>query len=356
MLASSSRVRKLRLIDIQGGLVPTADNAPGVVYRDIKFGARSRLYMRLLRLILKPMIARVVMGDNRRIASAQLRLASLRCPDTAGLELDFKVLGSVSGHTLGTAEHNDRAAVLWLHGGGFMMPAAPNSHLVMVAKLCRELRAFGFVPDYRLAPFNRFPAALDDCEYAYRALLDLGFSADKIFVGGDSAGGNLVLGLLQRIRKKNMPMPACVTLVSPVTEMGRIHSPPSRARLRNSDPLLPISAMQRIDELYAGDWDASDPELSPIYMDCRGLPPLFILASDNEVLMDETILFAQKAIDAGVPTTCHVWPLLPHAFPLFEHYFREVKRARHDIAKFARRHLGQLNSVPTPGGREQQAS
>src|SRR3546814_5884345 len=84
----------------------------------------------------------------------------------------------------------------------------------MVDRLCRELDAVGFVPDYRLAPFNRFPAALDDCERAYKAVLDLGFAPSRIVLAGESAGGNLVLGLLQQIRKRGWPMPACAMPVS----------------------------------------------------------------------------------------------------------------------------------------------
>src|SRR3546814_12679734 len=92
--------------------------------------------------------------------------------------------------------------LLWLHGGAFVLPAAPDMQVRLVARLCRELDAVGFVPDYRLAPFNRFPAALDDCERAYKAVLDLGFAPSRIVLAGESAGGNLVLGLLQRIRKR----------------------------------------------------------------------------------------------------------------------------------------------------------
>lgn len=315
------------------------DATAGVVYRDIPIGLRTRVALRLMRLVMKPLLGRIVRSSNQRIAQTQLRVSSLRCPDTAGLHLDYRVVGRVPGHTLGALQDPARPIVLWLHGGAFILPAAPTAHLVMVAKVCRDLGADGFVPDYRLAPFNRFPAGLDDCERAYRALLEMGYAPSRIVIGGDSAGGNLALGVLQRIRKAGLPMPACCVAVSPVTEMGRIHGPPSRYRLMKQDPLLSIASFQRIDDLYAGDWDASDPELSPLYMDCHGLPPMFFLASDNEVLLDETIMLARRMREAGVSTICHVWPMLPHAFPLFEAYFPEVRQARYEIAAFAQRHL-----------------
>jgi acetyl esterase/lipase len=159
-------------------------------------------------------------------------------------------------------------------------------------------------------------------------------------IAGESAGGNLVLGLLQRIRKHGWPMPACAVPISPVTEMGRLHAPPSRAIKRFSDPLLPIDALQRVDEMYARGWDASDPELSPLYADLKGFPPLYLLASDSEVLLDDTVLLARRAREAGVPVKLEVWPILPHAFPLFERFMPEVRQAREDITGFLRQHVG----------------
>jgi acetyl esterase/lipase len=90
---------------------------------------------------------------------------------------------------------------------------------------------------------------------------------------------------------------------------------------------------------YAGDQDSADPEISPIYMDCEGLPPLFFVASSNEILMDDTVYLARRTAAAGNDTTCHIWPLLPHAFPLFGGYFPEAVEARNDMAAFMQKHL-----------------
>jgi epsilon-lactone hydrolase len=146
--------------------------------------------------------------------------------------------------------------------------------------------------------------------------------------------------VLQRIRKAGLPMPACAIPISPVTEMGRLHAPPSRAFRRHSDPLLPIAALQRVDEMYAGDWDASDPELSPLYADLTGFPPLFLLASDGEVLRDDTVLFAQRAREAGLSVKLDIWPILPHAFPLFVRWMPEARIALDDMVGYIREHCG----------------
>jgi epsilon-lactone hydrolase len=318
-------------------LPTSAERIPAL--KAVVIGWRSRFITWLMRRVLRPLLGWTVHGSYQRIARVQLMLAARTCRHTFGLPLDYCVLGRVPGHVVGNLTDTGKSAILYIHGGAFIIPAVPEVHVTMLAHLCRDLDAVGFMVDYRLAPFNKFPAALDDCERAYRALLDLGFRAERIAIAGESAGGALTLGVLQRIRKAGLPMPACAVPISPVTEMGRLHAPPSRALKRHSDPLLPIAALQRVDEMYAGDWDASDPELSPLYADLTGFPPLYLLASDSEVLLDDTVLLARRAREAGVSTRLEVWPILPHAFPLFERFMPEVRQAREDIVAFMREHL-----------------
>ncbi|MGH8446479.1 MAG: alpha/beta hydrolase [Solimonas sp.] len=333
---------KAETMERQRAVLPTT-GAGAPVLKDVAVGRRSRFYVWLMRRLLRPWLAWMLRGGSERIARMQLLVAKQVCRDSSGLALDYDIVGApdagVPGHVIGHLSQTDKPVILWLHGGAFVLPASPDTHVRFVARLCRELDAVGFLPDYRLAPFNRYPAALDDCERAYGALLDLGFPASRIVLAGESAGGNLVLGLLQRIRKRGWPMPSCAIPVSPATELGRIHAPPSRPLRARADPILPIAALQRVDELYAGGHDASDPELSPLYADCRGFPPLYLLASDVEVLLDDTVLFARRAKAAGVDVRFDIWPVLPHAFPLFGMLFPEVRQARDDIVGFARSHL-----------------
>ncbi|MEQ1439007.1 alpha/beta hydrolase [Fontimonas sp. SYSU GA230001] len=308
--------------------------------KPVTISLRSRIIVWLLKRLLRPFLGWVVRGSHVRIARVQLALASQVCKDSSGLAQDYRVVGRVPGHVLGDLRDTHKPAILYLHGGAFLMPAVPQTHVWLLGRLCRELDAVGFMADYRLAPAAKFPAALDDCERAYRALLELGFDARKIVIAGESAGGNLTLGVLQRIRKAGLPMPCCAVPISPATELGRIHAPPSRALKRKRDPILPIAALARVDEMYAGDWDASDPELSPLYADLTGFPPLYLLASDNEVLLDDTVLLARRAREAGLKVKLDVWPALPHAFPLFEALFPEVREARKDMVAFMREHIG----------------
>jgi monoterpene epsilon-lactone hydrolase len=311
--------------------------------KPVVISLRSRFLVWLLGLFLRPWLAWVVRGPLERISRVQLFIASQRCRDSSGLSFEYRVLGRaphcVPGHVIGNLAETNKTAILYLHGGAFILPAAPDTHGRMVAKMCRELDAVGFLADYRLAPGSKAPAALDDCEKAYRALLDLGFKPERIVIAGESAGGNLTLGVLQRIRKNGWKMPACAVPISAGTEMAHLHGLPSRTSRLKSDPVLAISALHRIGEFYVGGQDLADPELSPLYADLGGFPPLYLIASDNEVLRDDTVFFAQRAREAGIETRMDIWPKLPHAFPLFEPFFPEVKQAREDIVAFIRSHV-----------------
>lgn len=309
---------------------------PYLHFKSSRLRLRSRMVLLLMRWFLRPWLGRLIAGSHRRLAKVQLSMAAQHCRNTQGLAFDYGVLGKVPGHLIGNLDDTAAPVLLYLHGGAFVLPAAPAVHGPAVADLCKQLGASGFLVDYRLAPMNRFPAALDDCENAYRALLAMGIPAERIMLAGESAGGNLLLGVLQRIRKAGLPMPCGAAALSPATEMGRIHAPPSRARLRRRDPILPAAALHRIDPLYAGGHDASDPELSPLYMDCHGLPPIYLLATDGEILIDDTLLLAQRMHAEGVDLRVDIWPSLPHAFPLFGAVFPEAAQARRDIVTFFR--------------------
>jgi acetyl esterase/lipase len=106
-----------------------------------------------------------------------------------------------------------------------------------------------------------------------------------------------------------------------------------------SDPILAIAALHRVAELYVGNWDTSDPELSPLFADLTGFPPLYIIASDVEVLLDDSLMFAQRAREAGLSIQMDVWPILPHAFPVLEQFLPEARQARKDIVAFAKTHV-----------------
>lgn len=305
--------------------------------KSVTISGRSRFIVGVLRWCLKPLIRLFSHSSVRSMVRNQVRLAGQWRIRLQDLPVDYdRYINGVPGPIVGDFTHTDKTAILYLHGGGFLIPAVPNVHLELLARLCRRLDAVGFMPDYRLAPLHKFPAALDDCARAYRGLLDAGFKPENIVIAGESAGGNLTLGLLQRIRRHDWPMPACAIPISPVCELARVHVPLSRVTNRRIDPMIPIHTMAKMVQLYIGEQDATNPELSPIYADCRGFPPLFFLVGETEVLRDEALITARQAREAGVDVRVDVWPVLPHAFPLFINILPEALEARNDMIEFIR--------------------
>lgn len=308
----------------------------------LSFTSRCRLF--LLRWLLRPLMAFLLAGKNRRVARAQVQVAG-RWHGQGQREkarFDYYEVADkvIAGHTLGTPFSADgKPVLLWLHGGAFVLPAMPEAHLRFADRLCRSISAHAFLPDYRIAPANPFPAGLDDCEAAYRLLLDSGVPAESIVLGGESAGGNLLFALLYRIRKLGLPMPSCAVAVSPALDLARLHGSPSRSDNAGRDAMLPIASLARVIDWYLDGADPTNPEASPLLGDCKGLPPTLITASDAEILRDDGVLYANRLAQAGVTTELALWPHLPHAFPLLEHWFPEAAGAREQITTFINEQL-----------------
>ncbi len=226
--------------------------------------------------------------------------------------------------------------LLYLHGGGYVM-GSPRTHRSITWRLARDAGARVCVPDYRLAPENRFPAALDDVLAVYEHLLAEGVNPKTLGVAGDSAGGGLALGLLQEIRARGLPQPAALALFSPWTDL--MLSGASVAENAESDPLLPASRIGEVAENYLQGADPSDPRASPLYGEFAGAPPMMLQVSDIEILRDDSLRMVRRLRAQGVETEFILWRGLPHVFqisaPLLPEALESIERA----ARFLRRHM-----------------
>jgi monoterpene epsilon-lactone hydrolase len=201
--------------------------------------------------------------------------------------------------------------ILYLHGGAFMF-RWPRIYRSMVARWGKRLKARALMVDYRLAPEHPFPAASDDCHRAYQWLLAQGHDPRNIVVAGDSAGGNLALVTLQRIRDAGEPMPACGVLLS----AGVDFTLSSRSMVTNegSDPMLSLADLVAMRAFYAPPERYLDPGVSPLFGDFTGLPPLLFQVGSLEVLLDESTRAAARAHEAGVTVEVEIWESMGHVF------------------------------------------
>jgi epsilon-lactone hydrolase len=224
--------------------------------------------------------------------------------------------------------------VLYLHGGGFMIHL-PRSYRRFARRIAEAYGATVYVPDYRLAPEHRHPAATDDCLAAYRALLDDGCDPRRLCIMGDSAGGNLALVTLLRARDAKLPLPACAILLSPGADLT--FSGASYRRNARADPFVPMNALHQIVKQYVDAGTTSHPHASPMLGDFTGLPPIKILVGSTEVLLDSSIGTAESCRAAGVDVVLQVWHQMPHVFPMLG-FLPEGRMAMQHMVAFFNRH------------------
>lgn len=226
--------------------------------------------------------------------------------------------------------------VLYFHGGGFTIGSA-RSHAEMTARIARACRAVLYSVDYRLSPEHVFPAALDDAEASYRALLERGISPTRIAVGGDSAGGGIALSLMVRLRDEGMPMPACAAMLSAWADLSCSGS--SYQLRADVDPLVtPEMGLANAAGYLAGH-DARDPLASPVFADLTGFPPLLLQTGSDEMLFDDTTRVADSARRAGVPVDVQVADGMMHVYQLLTWLIPEALPAIDEVGAFIRRHI-----------------
>jgi acetyl esterase/lipase len=234
--------------------------------------------------------------------------------DAPGVEYEPGVVGGVNGVWCRPRDAMTDTAILYVHGGAYIAGNAVSfRHLA--GQFAQRAGTATFVPDYRLAPEHPFPAAIDDTLAAYRGLAS---SDTRAFaVAGDSAGGALVLSLLSILAspaaRSTLPQPCAAVVLSPWTDLALTgESLKTRAEI---DPFLTYAALAAAAEQYLAGADARAPNASPLYAECVGLPPLQIHTGLDEILLDDSRRYAERASAANVDVALHVWEGMPHVFP-----------------------------------------
>jgi acetyl esterase/lipase len=222
-------------------------------------------------------------------------------------------VGGVPGVWVRPASSRPDEALLHLHGGWFSAGSA-RAYRHLVGHIAARAGARAFVPDYRLAPEHPFPAAVDDVLATYRGMDDRGIR--RIAITGDSAGGNLALVLASCVAGKEVSAKTVLVgaaVLSPVTDLTL-----SGATYETRAEADPFFTKQQVTELvrsYLGSTDANNPLASPLQGRLSGLAPIRIHVGDDEVLLDDSRRYVERAIADGVDARLDVWTGMPHGFP-----------------------------------------
>ena len=220
-------------------------------------------------------------------------------------------------HLTNSANKNSPRIVLQLHGGGYIDGLGDLHRDFAVKQTVLSDAREAFLVDYRLAPENIYPAALDDAVKVYRELIKR-VNPNEIVVFGDSAGGNLAVELALYLKSNDLPQPGLLILLSPWTTFEI--SLPSRSKNAETDLILGVTNPKMYNEVckptYNGKISPDDPRLSPIYADLSGLPPILIQVGGFEMFVDDGIELLRKASADNLDVTLSIYRGMSHDFAL----------------------------------------
>lgn len=227
---------------------------------------------------------------------------------------------------------NTKSIIFYLHGGGYCFGSSLTTHKVGLTKLAKQTRSVCYSVDYRLAPEHQYPAALDDALTAWKHIISQNPNCN-IILAGDSAGGGLGLALMMYLRDNNEQLPDGLVLFSPWTDLtcsGETYETKAKC-----DPMFSTNMPKDSANIYVPeDVKKTDPYVSPLYGNFTNLPRTLVLVGDNEILLDDSRLFAQKAEESGVDIEIDIWPSMFHDWWLFGSFIPETRQVLDKVANW----------------------
>lgn len=242
------------------------------------------------------------------------RMLSTNFPPPADLDVQPVLLNGVPCLKVNGNAVVSAPTVLHFHGGAYVLGSARSS-LEYAGRLADAVEGRCISVDYRLAPEHPYPAAIDDAINAYRGLLATGVSAENIILSGESSGGGMAIALAIAVRNAGMPAPAGVFAACPFVDLTL--SSPSLAEFHGNDAAANRDMLSYLAASYFQGHEPTDPMVSPLFGDLRNLPPILLVAANNEVLRDDTTRFAARAQEASLDVTLRMVDDSVHVFPLF---------------------------------------
>lgn len=209
--------------------------------------------------------------------------------------------------------HMKKYLILYCHGGGYSTGSSKYARTI-TSKLAMSTSMDVLAFDYRLAPENPYPAALEDAMKAWNYLMLLGYGARDVIIAGDSAGGNLALALVLKLKEEQRLLPRGLVLLSPWTDLTC--SGMSFQKRAESDPVLNVEYIYQARADYAGEQDLSNPLISPLFGDLKDFPPTYIQVGENEILYSDSTRLHKKLVDANVSAHIDKYEKMWHVFQM----------------------------------------
>jgi monoterpene epsilon-lactone hydrolase len=294
---------------------------------------RSRFWRMLLRTTFKEQ--RLTIAEERARAAKNARFMS-RIPK--GVKVEKIDIDGIRAAWIYPSNSEGEKVVLHLHGGGYVVGGI-DSYQMMCGLMAQTLKTKILLPEYRLAPENPFPAAVDDALKIYRWLLVQGYQPGNIVISGDSAGGGLSIAAALSLRDAGDPLPAAIVCISPWADLT--FKGPSHVNKAEAEALLTTGVLREWASCYVGKEDPENPLISPIYADFTNFPPLLIQVGSEEILLDDARMLVEKAKTDGVEVwngMWHVWHVLGNLIP-------ESRQAFEEMRQFTQDHMAQSRDM-----------
>jgi acetyl esterase/lipase len=231
---------------------------------------------------------------------------------------------------------DEKKVLVFFHGGGYATGSI-NTHRALVSQISKNAGIKALLFDYRLSPEHKYPAPIEDAVTVYRWLLDNGYSSSNIAFGGDSAGGGICIGSLLYLRDNKLPLPKCAIALSPWLDLTM--SGQSFHTHKDIDPMLLAEGLPVWAGHYLGGADPKSAYASPIFHSLAGLPPVCIQVGEEEVLLDDSTRFAEKAKAEGTQVSIEVFAKKFHVFNAFWRVLPRAREANRKLGDFLKTNL-----------------
>jgi acetyl esterase/lipase len=242
-----------------------------------------------------------------------------------GVSVEKKMFAGVPGVTFRPKKNlRDDKLIVYLHGGGYCFGSSLTSHRMGLTTMCKITNVVCHSIDYRLAPENPYPAALDDAVASWRHIVEKNPDME-IILAGDSAGGGLSLALMMYLRDNGERLPDSAVLFSPWTDLNcESETYTTKAK---ADPMFIHHMTKDCARYYVPQSiDKNEPYISPAYGDFNGLPRILVMTGGNEILLDDSRAIGKSAAEAGVDIEVDIWPTMFHDWWLFGNFIPETKQ------------------------------